>query len=162
MMGRVVAWLGEKLIDKAFDCIVGGLAGLLAWLIYSPIWGGWRAVGIGVCVSGIAMSIIAIRRRETKVKSGDHQRQQQIANSIASLDPSELKIVSAFGQSQQNTRELAFDDPVVAGLLAKGVLVFASVHGRLADCSNGEVRKMFPMMLSMPAKKCLANTPVVT
>lgn len=92
-MGKVVAWLVGKLFDKAFDLMIAGLTGLLAWLVYSPFWDGWRAICIGISAAGIGLGLLALRRRENLHKSDDHRRQRAMTPaSDMATSPHQLKV----------------------------------------------------------------------
>jgi len=128
MMGKVTSWLFGKLLDRLWDWItvisVGSVFAFVASL-YS-IFGLWRTVGIG-CFAGIAtLGVIQIYRQENGTQKNNRKLIKEMESKIASLDQAEIDIVSAFSDLRLNTLEFAINDPVIAGLESKGILVRAS------------------------------------
>ncbi len=67
-MGKVLAWVAAKVRDrivgKGIDWLIAGMLTSLLWLLYSPIWGGWRAICIAISAGILALGIVALYRQE--------------------------------------------------------------------------------------------------
>jgi len=62
-MHKALRRLADKAIDKGYDYVLTIMVAGAMWLLYSPLWGGWRAVAIGVSVAIAVFCVVRIYRR---------------------------------------------------------------------------------------------------
>jgi hypothetical protein len=119
----------------------------------------------GVClVVGLVGLVLDFKpwkwRSSARKAAHDHAFiEKGMVASIASLDPEEWQVVDGFIRGRANTLELPVDDPVIAGLLAKRILVLAARIAPLKRGRNGRAHPFCPMMLSPLAKDCWERNP---
>jgi len=82
----------------------------------------------------------------------EKERIAALRNTITMLDPEEWAVLHAFSHRDQPTLHLPYENPVVAGLLSKGVLQIAGRFAR--DSAMGPA---FPMMVSREVRTLLAG-----
>ena len=104
-------------LDRGF-----GILSVFTFLPYSA-WGLWRSLFIGFSAAVVSLAVIQIYRGENSSQSNTRLRRKDREHWITSLDPDEWTAVNAFMQGRQNTIELPIDDPVVAGLRCKRILL---------------------------------------
>jgi hypothetical protein len=68
MIRKITGFVVGKVLDKGLDWLVGVAVAALAWLFYSPFWGGWRAICIALALFVVVTGTIAIWRREKKTQ----------------------------------------------------------------------------------------------
>jgi hypothetical protein len=82
----------------------------------------------------------------------EKERIAALQKTITMLDPDEWAVLHAFSHRDQPTLHLPYENPIVVGLLSKGVLQIAGRFAR--DSAMGPA---FPMMVSREVKTLLGD-----
>jgi hypothetical protein len=152
-MGKLRAFV----VDKAFNVLIGAPLGAAFMAFYAYLWEflPWQLWTGGLLVCFSATALVAVLRYDNRCKPKDRRIAEELQTSIAALDAAERLALTRFEEARLNTLEFAVDDPVIAGLLAKGVLVVASRNGNMKRGDDGRRHPVFPVMLLPLAKQLL-------
>jgi predicted PurR-regulated permease PerM len=155
-MGKIIVWILGKILDYWIGLIMAGIGCALMWFLYDPLspWSGWRAHCIAICMALFIFCVYVAYKSVNGTRFSERNREKKIKETIESFDLGERNIINKFEQLQRNTIELIVDEPIVVGLISKGIIIPIS-NGESQLFNDGKFHRMCPVMLSSLAVKYL-------